>query len=412
MARERKKAPVGRDRINLIKRIDGDKLFAKTKLEAPVLFGVSPVQVEKHIQSLKAFLRKVKKLEEDISAEENAIHSRVIKEKKFLKTLAYRYDDLKDLYNTAYKNLIKMREDVEALEKYHKKLYIENEKLMKARMDSFSEAYFDPADEKKVRESLKRKQAQLHRETVKAEKMEKELIIKQEELAQRIQDTNLAKSSYYHLSDEEIKLFEEQRSLILAGVEKYGSITLAVKKNPAITMRVASILHYAEKHQQFHEDIEIAKKVFKDSLDSEILDRALNGTMNPVFQKGEYIGDYAVKDNKLLVEVAKAKLPKEYNPRAYAQANPQGSAGTTINILSFDGVDETQRGYARNIGVVKSVDESGKVEKITQQSKDAKRMIDFYKNKKGAQILMNSLPAESDEVIIEAEVTDSGSNAS
>ena len=159
-------------------------------------------------------------------------------------------------------------------------------------------------------------------------------------------------------------------------------------------------MHYAQKHNQFRQDLEIAKQVFKDNLDAEILDRAINGTKNPVFQKGEYIGDYAVKDNKLLVEVAKAKLPETYNPRAVASANPQGGGGTTINIVSFEGADETKRGYVKNIGVVKSVDESGRVQRIMQSSGgsrddlekaqkalETKKMIDFYKKKEGAEVI-------------------------
>ena len=219
------------------------------------------------------------------------------------------------------------------------------------------------------------------------EKKEQELIIKQEELEQAMQDTNLARSSYYRLTEDEIKLFKEQRPLILAGVEKYGSISLAVKNNAKITMRPSSIMYYAKKHEQFSKDIDMACQVFKDSLDATLIDRALNGTTNPVFQKGEYIGDYAIKDNKLLVEVAKAKLPETYNPRAYAAAHPQSTGGTTINILSFDGVDETKHGYARNIGVVKSVDDSGRVERITQQREDSIKMLDFYKEKGTAEII-------------------------
>lgn len=276
-----------------------------------------------------------------------------------------------------------LRKEIKQLDEARKKCYSDLKRYQLAKSQQIGEAYFSPEDEKNVREELKRKQAGLVVRKKELNKLEQELIIKQEDLEVRIQDTNLARSSYYHLSDEEFQLFTEDREKILKGVEKYGSITLAVQKDASIKSRISSIMHHAKKHKQFGEDLELAKQVFKDSLDAEILDRALNGTMNPVFQKGEYIGDYAVKDNKLLVEVAKAKLPETYNPRVYAAANPQNSGGTTINILSFDGVDETKHGYAKNIGVVKSVDDSGRVERITQ----SKKMLEFYKNKGTAEII-------------------------
>ena len=277
----------------------------------------------------------------------------------------------------------KLHEEIQYLDAARKKCYSDLERYQQAKMRQIGEAHFSPEDEKRVAQELRRKQAGLVVKQDKVNKLEQELIIKQEELEIRIQDTNLAKSSYYHLTDAEFQLFTEDREKILKGVEKYGSVSLAVQKDATIKSRVSSILHHAQKHKQFGEDLEIAKQVFKDSLDAEILERAINGTVNPVFQKGEYIGDYAVKDNKLLVEVAKAKLPETYNARVHAAANPKGSGGTTINILSFDGVDETKHGYAKNIGVVKSVDDSGRVERITQ----SKKMLEFYKNKGTAEII-------------------------
>lgn len=308
---------------------------------------------------------------------------------------------------TSLKNVVeyhnKLIDEIKLLEKTKEKYYDEIARYQKAKMESFQAAYFDKEEESKVKNEIKRKQVHLVKEQQRVDKLQDELIIKQEELQTAIQDTNLAKTSYYHLSEAEIQLFEEEREKILRGVEQYGSIALAVQKDKSIKMRISSIMHYAKKHKQFAEDIEIAKQVFKDTIDAEMIDRALNGTLNPVFQKGEYIGDYAVKDNKLLIEVAKAKLPQEYNPRAYAAANPQGPAGTTINMISFSGVDETKMGYARNIGVVKSVDDTGKVERITQK-KNEQKMLDFYKDKPGAQIL----DAKEDDSVIEAEVLSDG----
>lgn len=298
----------------------------------------------------------------------------VLKIRNSFKYFTKLFSETKALYWTYHL----LKEEVQDLEKTREMYYNENKKRMLAKGKQHEEAYFSPEEEKKVREEVRRKQAGLYHLKKKVDKMEQEYLIKQEELEIAIRDTNLARSSYYRLTEKEMELFEEQRPLILEGIEKYGSINLAIKNNAKITMRASSIMHYAQKHKQFGEDIEIAKKVFKDSIDATMIDRAINGTVNPVFQRGEYIGDYAVKDNKLLVELAKAKVPEQYNPRMYTAMNPQSVGGTTINIVSFDGVDETKRGYARNIGVVKSVDDSGRVERITQ----SKKLMDFYKNKK------------------------------
>ena len=289
-----------------------------------------------------------------------------------------------------------LKEEIADLEKTKKHLYNEINRMQQAAAAQYDIAYFSEDEEESVKNAVKRRQEDLYRTKKKVDKMEQEYLIKQEELEIAIKDTNLAKSSYYYLTDAEIELFEKDREKILKGVELYGSISLACQKDRSIKTRVSSIMYYAKKHKQFGQDLEMARQVFKDSLDAEILERALNGTVNPVFQKGEYIGDYAVKDNKLLVEVAKAKLPKEYNPRAYAAAHPQSAGGTTINILSFDGVDETKKGYVKNIGVVKSVDDSGRVERITQ-AKDAKKMIEFYKNKPGAEIIEAEVVPEEKE---------------
>lgn len=310
-------------------------------------------------------------------------------EKKFAKLVAeipYIVNCLKemerDVQELANRNA-KERKEIKRLKQERHKYYIEMGKICDRVQQQKDFAILTPQEEKELLHSTEKKHKMMLKEKEKVDQKVEEFLIKQEELEVAIQDTNLAKSSYYRLTDTEMELFENQRPLILEGIEKYGSISLAIKNNARITMRASSIMHYANKHRQFKEDIEIAKQVFKDNLDATMVDRAINGTMNPVFQKGEYIGDYAVKDNKLLVEVAKAKIPETYNPRAYAAANPQSVGGTTINIVSFDGVDETKHGYARNIGVVKSVDDTGRVERITQN----KKITDFYSKKDKAEIL-------------------------
>ena len=299
-------------------------------------------------------------------------------------TMALRADEMEIAFNN-------LKKDIKDLEETKKKYIKDIDKYRKALLKRGELALFDEAQEKEVSLAIRRRQQELVDREKELEKMqeennkkEQEFLIRQDELEIAIEETNLSRQSYYRLTEAEIELFNEQRPKILRGVEQWGSIALACRNDRTITMRPSSIMYYAKKHEQFAKDIDIARKVFKDNVDAEMIDRAFNGTKNPVFQKGEYIGDYAVKDNKLLVEVAKAKLPEEYNPRAYQQLHPAKAGGTTINILSFDGVDETKRGYAKNIGVVKSVDDTGRVERITQSAK----MLKHYKDKDGAEVVI------------------------
>lgn len=341
----------------------------------------------------KNFSNDLKLIEETMNSEtENTVLEGYKKLQLRLKICSKRFLSLVSAAKNMYWIAKKLKDDILALKKAKVALLDEVHRYQQAKWDKYKVAYFSKEEENKVRYEIKKEQENLIKKKKEVEKLKDELIIRQEELQTAIQDTNLAKSSYYHLSDAEIKLFEEQREKILKGIERYGSISLACKNDKSITMRVSSIMHYAKKHNQFNQDIEIAKQVFKDTVDAELIDRALNGTTNPVFQKGEYIGDYATKDNKLLLELAKAKMPEQYNPRAYAAANPQGPAGTTVNIVSFAGVDETKQGYTRNIGVVQNVDDTGRVERITQ----TKKMIDFYKDKGNAEIIEAEIVEKED----------------
>lgn len=363
--------------------------------------------VDSH-KKIWGFLRKYRKTSKELakaasSFDENVVASALDKQRHIIAKCEPLFISLFTTAKDLFWQAEALREEISDLEKTKKKYYNDIDKFSRAQINGKSIALLNPAEEKELEKAIEERQRALISQKKKVDKLEQEFLIKQDELELRIQDTNKAKSSYYFLTEDEIKLFDKERPHILEGVEKWGSISLAKENNPKITMRVSSIMHYAEKHKQFKEDIELAKQVFKDKLDAEILDRALNGTKNPVFQRGEYIGDYAVKDNKLLVEVAKAKLPETYNPKAYQAANPAQVGGTTINILSFDGVDETKRGYAKNIGVVKSVDESGRVERITQ----AKKMLDFYKKKGTAEIIENGVPDVPADAILEAEVVES-----
>ena len=112
-----------------------------------------------------------------------------------------------------------------------------------------------------------------------------------------------------------------------------------------------------------------------------MVERAIEGTENPVFGKGEHIGDYKIKNDKLFMELMKAKVPEEYNKKAVETVKNQQI--NNMNIISFANVDETKDGFTKDVGVVLDVDDTGRVQRITQE----KKMREFYEKKNGAMII-------------------------
>lgn len=300
--------------------------------------------------------------ENDLGGIRSSLRNKINRCYNILRDKRIEFDVLMDKIAEAkeeYAGLQKMMKNTEKIIEQHKKDMIKAE----------SNIIYTPEEQKKVINKYWRTQAKLKKEAEKVEEKHKELIIKQEELVQAISDTELATSSYYKLSDKERQIFEEDRPKILAAIEQKGNIAAALRSDKSIKSTLRAIMYYAEKHPAFKADLNVAKRIFKENLDSTVLERALEGTENPVFQKGEYIGDYKVKDNKLLMEVAKANIPEKYDRKAYAAENPQNTTNNTINIISYENVDETKHGYTRNIGMVTDVDDSGRVKRIMQQNK-------------------------------------------
>lgn len=253
------------------------------------------------------------------------------------------------------------------------------------------------------------KEAQERQEAVK--EMNAELMIKQDELEQAVEDMDLALSRSYTLSESEVELFERRKPLILKGLEETGSVWGALQKYPEIGVHASHVMWYSQKFESFRQDVEIATQLFKDKMHGTVLDRALNGTLTPIFQKGEHLGDFNIPDNKLLVEAAKAVVPEKYDRRQASSAS--GGGGVTANnvvIQNFSQVNEADLGYTKNIGVVTHVDERGQVKRIQEAlafdgeaKKDdvrakelsESRMVEFYKDKPGAQIIEVEVDGET-----------------
>ena len=130
-------------------------------------------------------------------------------------------------------------------------------------------------------------------------------------------------------------------------------------RNILHTIRNKEEYSYCSTFPEFGKAVEISKALFKDRLQGIMVERAIEGTENPVFGKGEYIGDYKIKDNKLLVELMKAKVPEEYNRKSTDSG--KGVQVDNINIISFANIDETKEGFTKDVGVVIDVDETGNI---------------------------------------------------
>jgi hypothetical protein len=88
----------------------------------------------------------------------------------------------------------------------------------------------------------------------------------------------------------------------------------------------------------------------------------------------------------------KAKMPEVYNKKTLTDNKANTQVNNTMNIISFANIDETKEGYTRDVGVVLDVDDTGKVQRITQE----KKMLEFYKQKEGAEIIMPDDPPPAD----------------
>ena len=74
-------------------------------------------------------------------------------------------------------------------------------------------------------------------------------------------------------------------------------------------------------------------------------------------------------------------MPDKYGKKA--ENTTTKNTQNNIQIISYKGVNETKFGYKKNIGLVTNVQDSGKVERITQEEK----MRRFYEDKEDAEII-------------------------
>ena len=288
-----------------------------------------------------------------------------------------------------------MKEYYRGLARVTKQLDI-NTKAYHSAMQKEGIDALDPLERvREVEKELDKKSGELQRRKKKLDEAEQEIAITADLLAKKKSEMELALQSRYTLTQMQKQILLEEKDLILDGVEQWGSIYGAVAHNPKIQSKVQTIYSYCTKYPEFGQAIEISKALFKDRLQGIMVERAIEGTENPVFGKGEYIGDYKIKDNKLLVELMKAKVPEEYNKKSTDSG--KGQPVNNINIISFANLDETKEGFTKDVGVVIDVDETGKVKRVQQEAtksldeirriQQEEKMLEYYKNKPGAEII-------------------------
>lgn len=262
-------------------------------------------------------------------------------------------------------------------------------------MNFLKEEGFDPLlveKQIKEREAAVKKRFELIKEKeLKVDQAEQEVVIKQEKLRERLSDLELALKSRYTLTETQKKTLITEKDMILDGVEEWGSIAAACKHNSKITSKVRTIMMYASVFPEFQQAIEVSKNLFKDKVQALLVERAVQGTPTPIFSKGEFVGDYNIIDNKMLMKVVEAEMPDKYGKKA--ESTTTKNTQNNIQIISYKGVDETKFGYKKNIGLVTNVQDSGKVERITQEEK----MRRFYEDKEDTEIIDAEVEDENSE---------------
>lgn len=281
----------------------------------------------------------------------------------------------------AMKYYKEIREHAVAVMKIAKQQKRQNEKMTVELMDKGIDPLDPLASVRVIEEELDRRAEDLLKRKDKMDQLEEEIAITENMLQEKKSEMQLALETRYTLTEKQKVVLLEEKDAILDGIEEWGTIGGALAHNPSIKSKASTIQMYCHKFPEFGAAIEVSKQLFKDKLEAIMVERALEGTENPQFGKGEYIGDYKIKDNKMFLELMKAKMPEVYNKKA--DPKEKSTVNNTMNIISFANVDETKEGYARDIGVVLDVDNTGKVQRVQQE----KKMLEYYKNKETAEII-------------------------
>ena len=279
-----------------------------------------------------------------------------------------------DYYNS-------MVEHVKALERVAKQYRHQHEVFHAELLDQGIDPIDPLSTARVIEQEIDSRYSDLKRRKENLDKVEEEIAITADVLAKAKSEMELALQHRYTLTDKQKLTLLEEKDKILDGIEQWGSISGALSHDRTIKSKASTIMLYCQKFPEFGEAIKVSQHLFKDRLEALMVERAIEGTENPVFGKGEHIGDYKIKNDKLFMELMKAKVPEEYNKKAVETVKNQQI--NNMNIISFANVDETKDGFTKDVGVVLDVDDTGRVQRITQE----KKMREFYEKKNGATII-------------------------
>lgn len=297
--------------------------------------------------------------------------------------------ELYELYDT-------IRENIKELKAVSDK-YVNRIELVRQEAADLGIDLLNPlAKTEKIEEKIEQHKKELMRRKKNMDKVEQEIVIKEEMLQKKKSEMELALQHRYTLTENQKKVLIDEKDMILDGIEEWGTISGALAHNSKITSKASTIMSYCQLFPEFGQAIEISKAIFRDKVDSTLIDRAIEGTKNPQFFKGECIGEFKVKNDKLLVELAKAKLPDQYNQKT--KETVKNTQINNVNITSFANINETDLGFKKDVGVVLNVDDTGKVERITKDEdnieaekfkrlQEQEKMATFYRKKEGAEII-------------------------
>ena len=318
--------------------------------------------------------------------------------KEWLREITADILELYEVYDTLRENAYKVREVT--------KQYATRIDKAQANASELGIDLLDPLKQNnEIRTAVEKEATDLLRRKKNMDKIEEEIAISEEMLKKKKSEMEIALQHRYTLSDMQKKVLIEEKDMILDGIEEWGTISGALKHNSKTTSKASTIMMYCQQFPEFGQAIEVSKTIFKDKVDSTLIERAIEGTENPQFFKGEHVGDYKIKDNKLILEIAKAKLPEQYNKKS--TENTKAQQVNNISITSFANINEADLGFKKDIGVVLDVDDTGKVERLTAEDshvvdkferlKQQEKMLAFYKKKEGAQIIETEPIVSSEE---------------
>lgn len=282
--------------------------------------------------------------------------------KKRIRKHEFRLEDLKESISELKVEQGKLKNENKRLDKLVEKHLNETQKVIQSKSQILNKVGLLSIHDRSLdtrEEKLLKKEA-----AVEAKKLEvdKQIQILAEQKDKAIAIREAQTSSYYKPTAQEEEFFTTGREDFLAYYEEYGNIAKSAK---AAGIRPSLIAFYKKKFPDFAGDMQIAYEMFKDRLDGELIDRAINGQEKASFYKGEVVDHYTEKNDGLLLAAAKAHVPEKYDRGKLDRIEGSTNNNVVVNMVSYSGVNPSDFGAVENVGVVSFVGEHGDMKRIT-----------------------------------------------